>query len=146
MSFIIKVIQTARRVRLSDSLLESYSPCCIVLFSSQQIPYLLHYIVSLWEFFSAKLKARALATDQWSTSQDLVFSPLQPNLSLWLGIQALWELLQAEITLTGDPTNIPCIARWILDHWTPRDVPYYFIINMMFALLDILENKKCKTN
>ena len=24
---------------------------------------------------------------------------------------------------TGDKTHVPCIAKWILNHWTTREVP-----------------------
>ena len=32
---------------------------------------------------------------------------------------SMWDLS----SLTRDGTHIPCIARWILNHWTPREVP-----------------------
>ena len=31
----------------------------------------------------------------------------------------MWDLG----SLTRDGTHVPCIARWILNHWTTREVP-----------------------
>ena len=38
----------------------------------------------------------------------------------------MWDLS----SLTKDWTHVPCIAKWILNHWTTSDVPglYYLII------------------
>ena len=33
----------------------------------------------------------------------------------------MWDLS----SLTGDQTWIPCIERWILNHWTTREVPFH---------------------
>ena len=34
----------------------------------------------------------------------------------------MWDLS----SLTRDQIHVPCIARWILHHWTTREVPMYF--------------------
>ena len=31
----------------------------------------------------------------------------------------MWDLS----SLTRDPTHVPCISRWVLNHWTTREVP-----------------------
>ena len=54
----IKVIQTARRVRLRDSPSESARVCIHTLYSFPLNKYLLHYFLSLWKFFSAELKGQ----------------------------------------------------------------------------------------
>ena len=45
----------------------------------------------------------------------------------WL--HGMWDLSSP----TRDQTCIPCIARWILNHWTTREVPYttifFFFLN-----------------
>ena len=37
----------------------------------------------------------------------------------------LWDLHSP----TRDQTCVPCIGRWILNHWTIREVPQSFILN-----------------
>ena len=64
----IKVTQTTKREWLRDSFPESafasiHTYCTLFPLNK----YLFHYILSLWEFFSAKLKARALVTDHSSS-------------------------------------------------------------------------------
>ena len=39
------------------------------------------------------------------------------GLSLWLRI--MWDIS----SLTKDQTHISCITRWILNHWTTKEVP-----------------------
>ena len=34
-------------------------------------------------------------------------------------LQGMWGLSSP----TRDPSHLPCIARWILHHWAPREVP-----------------------
>ena len=33
-------------------------------------------------------------------------------------------------SLTRNQTCAPCIARWILNHWTTREVPQHFIVKI----------------
>ena len=66
-----------------------------------------------------------------------VLSCSMQNLLLWhndsrpSGLSSCggWALLLCSIwnvsTLTRDQTHLPCIARWILNHWTTREVPGY---------------------
>ena len=51
--------------------------------------YLLHYCLSLWKFFSAKLKG--LVTDHRSSGWDLGISALRPSLHVWLGTQGPFQ-------------------------------------------------------
>ena len=39
----------------------------------------------------------------------------------------MWDLS----FLTRDRTCIPCIGRWILYHWTTREVPAFLLLNSM---------------
>ena len=40
-------------------------------------------------------------------------------------LQGMWDLN----SMTRERTHIPCIGRWILNHWTTRKVPpYHFLI------------------
>ena len=42
---------------------------------------------------------------------------------LWsTGLAALWHV---ESSRTRDQTCVPCICRWILNHWTTREVPMH---------------------
>ena len=43
-------------------------------------------------------------------------------LDFWL--QSLWGLS----SLTRDRTCVPCIARWILNHWATKEVPIYWFL------------------
>ena len=36
---------------------------------------------------------------------------------------------------TGDQTCVPCIGRWILHHWTTREVLWLFVDFLMMAIL-----------
>ena len=36
-----------------------------------------------------------------------------------MGLVAPWHV---ESSQTGDQTHVACTGRWILNHWTPRDV------------------------
>ena len=36
-------------------------------------------------------------------------------------LQGMWDLSSP----TRDQTPVPCIAGWILNHWTTREVPVY---------------------
>ena len=39
---------------------------------------------------------------------------------MWsMGLVALWHV---EFSQTRNPTRVPCIGRWILNHWTTREV------------------------
>ena len=42
--------------------------------------------------------------------------------------------IQALSSLTRDRTQVPCIGRWILNHWTTREVPSALFFSL-FALL-----------
>ena len=35
------------------------------------------------------------------------------------------------VTPTRDQTHVPCIARWILNHWTTREAPGHCVLNQM---------------
>ena len=40
---------------------------------------------------------------------------------MWcMGIAAPWHV---ESSQTRDQTQVPCVGRWILNHWTTREVP-----------------------
>ena len=36
-------------------------------------------------------------------------------------------------TPTWDRTHIPCIGRWILNHWATREVPLKYLLNLPFS-------------
>ena len=38
----------------------------------------------------------------------------------YMGLVALWHVGSSR---TRDRTHVPCIGRWILNHWTTREVP-----------------------
>ena len=42
----------------------------------------------------------------------------------------MWDLS----SLTRDRTHVPCIGRWILNHWTTREVPYICFSYCEFSL------------
>ena len=42
----------------------------------------------------------------------------------WLP-HSMWDLS----SLSGDQTRVPCIARWILYHWTTREVPTHSLFS-----------------
>ena len=41
-----------------------------------------------------------------------------------MGSAALWLV---ESSQTRDRTHVPCIGRWILNHWSTREVPLFAI-------------------
>ena len=49
-------------------------------------------------------------------SQALVHRPQ------WLWLPGLAALQRVESSRTKDQTHVPCIGRWILNHWTSREV------------------------
>ena len=53
---------------------------------------------------------------------------------LWLtGLVVPWRV---EPSWTMDRTRVPCIGRWILNHWTTREVlkwHFFFIIQPVFV-------------
>ena len=66
----------------------------------------------------------------------IILTVLGLRCSLWALCCGAWACLfsscvQAELphgmwdlsSPTGDPTGVPCIGRWILNHWTAREVP-----------------------
>ena len=59
----------------------------------------------------------------------LGFSSVVPG--LWRQAQQLWCMgfvsHHMESSQTRDPTRVPCTGRWILNHWTTREVPSYLI-------------------
>ena len=77
-----KLIQTTTRAQLRDSPSESAHVSIHTYCIFFPLNTLLHCFPSLWKFFSAKSKARALVTDHWPSRQDLAFSPPWPSLSL----------------------------------------------------------------
>ena len=58
-------------------------------------------------------------------------SPMQPQSPIWMDrfpgvrrgktreVESMWDLSSP----TMDQTHVPCIARWILNHWAIREVP-----------------------
>ena len=55
------------------------------------------------------------------------FSHCRAQYSLWCGLQQLWcivllALQHMESSCNRDQTSVPCIGRWILNHWTIREV------------------------
>ena len=62
---------------------------------------------------------------------------------MWLSgsVIVVWGLSCSEaggiLVPTKDQTFIPCIARWILNHWTAREVPNFF-----FLILKIKKENK----
>ena len=42
----------------------------------------------------------------------------------------MWDLS----FLTRDRTCVPCIARWILNHWTTRKVPRFIFIGLVLSI------------
>ena len=55
--------------------------------------------------------------------------------------QLLWRtglvaLRPVESSYTRNQTGVPCTARWILNHWTTRGVPYlYFKKNFTYLIV-----------
>ena len=43
----------------------------------------------------------------------------------------MWDLS----SLTRDWTRVPCIGRWILNHWTTREVPLHYFLCCVLAAL-----------
>ena len=43
----------------------------------------------------------------------------------------MWDLSSP----TRDRTRVPCIGRWILDHWTTREVPGWVTLQLQFTVL-----------
>ena len=41
-------------------------------------------------------------------------------------------------SLNRDRTRVPCIARWILNHWTTRAVPITCILNLLYTTHNFL--------
>ena len=57
---------------------------------------------------------------------------------LWCpGLVALWHVGSS---WTRDWAPVPCIGRWILNHWTTREVPpgYWFLINCLWLIKDLI--------
>ena len=123
MPFTIKVIQTARRVRLRDPLLESSSPSSTVLFSYNKYltcstTYFLcgNSFLQSWRPGPLSLTTGLLAR-LWCSHR---CNPT--SISGWEP-QPFWELLQAEIpevTLTRDPPNIPALQGGFLTTGPPE--------------------------
>ena len=44
-------------------------------------------------------------------------------------------------SLTRDRTHVPCFARWILNHWTTRDVPTIICVDAFLFLFFPLESR-----
>ena len=56
-----------------------------------------------------------------------------------MGTQQLWHTgldvpHHVESSRTRDRTCVPCIGRWILYHWTTREVPHYLILDCLSNL------------
>ena len=49
----------------------------------------------------------------------------------------MWDLS----FLTRNQTCIPCTRRWILNYWTIKEVPIYFIYNLRFYLLVVSKKR-----
>ena len=49
----------------------------------------------------------------------------------------MWDLS----FLTRNQTCIPCTGRWILNYWTIKEVPIYFIYNLRFYLLVVSKKR-----
>ena len=43
---------------------------------------------------------------------------------------SMWDLNSP----TRDQTRVPCIARWILNHWTTREVPGYILMLILISV------------
>ena len=46
---------------------------------------------------------------------------------------AAWPPWPMESSQTSDRTYVPCIGRWILSHWTTRDVPHPLTVDVSVA-------------
>ena len=52
-----------------------------------------------------------------------------------LGSQVLEYRLNAVISGTWDQTSDPCVARWILNHWTAREALYHFFFILRLSVV-----------
>ena len=59
-------------------------------------------------------------------------------LTYW-GLVALWHV---KSFWTGDQTWVPCIGRWILNHWTTKEVLYIFKYNFWGKIISFELKKK----
>ena len=56
-----------------------------------------------------------------------------------VGCSAAWGVV---ISLIRDQTCIPCIVRWVLHHWTTREVPQYYSLIMRYLPIQCNTLKK----
>ena len=66
----------------------------------------------------------------------------------WAWVQLMWSTDSASprhvgSSRTRDRTCVPCIARWIFNHWTTREVPGLFFAFLLFILSSSLWNASC---
>ena len=58
------------------------------------------------------------------------------RLILLCGYSVAWGY--SESSWTRDQTHVPCIGRWILNHWTTREIPFSWFLTHPFRFLENL--------
>ena len=69
------------------------------------------------------LSAPVLVVGACGLSRCLQLAGSEPS-----GLVILWHVVSSQ---TRDWTSVPCIARWILNHWTTREVPSLYLFHVL---------------
>ena len=65
----------------------------------------------------------AVASLLWSMASEVLGLTSYRTQAQWLWHMGLVAPRHVESSWTRDRTLVPCIGRWILNHWTTREVP-----------------------
>ena len=110
----------------------SFSSWFLLCFASLSLTYfyLLLYFWLLWVFIAARRFSLVAVSKGAPPCEFSLWALVHRLQQLWLvGLIALWHVGSSQIR---DQTRVPCIGRWILNHWTTREVHCFSVFETWF--------------